>query len=118
MPKAVDFFLSLEERTDLGIGEASGTPLSDHLVSIVFLQITHHAGSANRPNDSNPLQSNTDKKSTIKNIFCIIKQYFYIFIVKNKNIIQNNYEIVNTNYKKIVKLIFSRIFFNITNFLK
>ena len=36
-PKTVDLFLSLEERTDLGIGEAVGAPLSDHPVSIVFL---------------------------------------------------------------------------------
>ena len=35
-PKAVDLFLSLEERTDLGIGEAAGAPLRDHLVSVVF----------------------------------------------------------------------------------
>ena len=64
-PKAIDLFLSLEERTDLGIGEATDTPLPDHLVSAVFLQIMHRAGLANRPNDSNSLQFNTDRKSTI-----------------------------------------------------
>ena len=61
----MDPLLSFEERTNLGIGEAVGTPLPDHLVSVVFLQITDHVGSADRPNDSNPLQSNTDRKSTI-----------------------------------------------------
>ena len=63
--KAVDIFLSLDDRTDLGIGEASGTPLPDHLVSIVFLQITHRTGSANRPIDSNLLQSSIGRKNTI-----------------------------------------------------
>ena len=54
-PKAVDPLLSFEERTDLGIGEVADTSPSDHSVSVVFLQITHRAGLANRPNDFNPL---------------------------------------------------------------
>ena len=57
--------------TDLGIGEVTGTPLPDHLVFVVFLQVTHRARSTNQPNDSNSLQSNTDRKSTIKNIILL-----------------------------------------------
>ena len=35
--RAVDLFMSLEERIDLGIGEAVGAPLPDHPVSNVFV---------------------------------------------------------------------------------
>ena len=62
MPKAIDPLLSFEEKTDLGIREAADIPPQDHLFSVVFLQITHRAKSVNPPNDSNLLQSNTDRK--------------------------------------------------------
>ena len=77
-PKAIDIFLSLEEKIDLGIEEAADTPPPGHLVFIVFffLQIMHRVGSTDwRIGPTTPTRSSL--------IPVEIYIYIYIYIKKN-----------------------------------